>query len=91
VAFWLTLLTIICLLAMQAVYWIFVHPVNKVWVQGQSMSGLGSGFFGLGRTGVKTGTGAPEWTEFRHRWEYAHLVRAGLVAVSFLALVIAIS
>jgi hypothetical protein len=54
------------------------------------MSAFGSGFFGLGRP-VKSGTHEPDWTDFRHHWEYAHLVRAGLVVVSFLALVVAIS
>jgi hypothetical protein len=89
--FWLTLLAVVCLLGMQGVYWIFVHPVNKVWVQGESMSALGSGFFALGGPRVQSKTRAPEWTQFRNRWEHAHLVRAGLVTVSFLALVIAIS
>lgn len=41
-AFWLTLLAFVCLLSMQAVYWIVVHPVNKVWVQGESMSAFGA-------------------------------------------------
>src|SRR6266581_4714287 len=44
VAFWLTLLALLCLLGLQAVYWIFVHPVNKVWIKGESMKALGSGF-----------------------------------------------
>jgi len=90
-AFWLTVLVGLCLLFMQAVYWIFVHPVNTVWVEGESMGALGSGFFGFGRPAVQSGTHAPDWTDFRRRWEYAHLVRASLVAIGFLALIVAIS
>jgi hypothetical protein len=76
---------------MQVVYWIFIHPVNKVWLQGETLGGFGSGFFGFGRTRIQTGAQPPEWTSLRNRWEYAHVARAGLAAVSFIALVIAIS
>lgn len=87
-AFWLTLVSLIGLIGMQGVYWIVIHPVNKVWVQGEKLSGLGSGFFGLGQARAKTGGSAPDWTALRNRWERAHLVRATLVSVSFVALVI---
>jgi hypothetical protein len=32
-----------------------------------------------------------DWTALRDRWEYAQVARAGLAALSFLALVIAIA
>ena len=32
-----------------------------------------------------------EWTALRDQWEYSHVARAGLVAVSFVALRIAVS
>jgi hypothetical protein len=37
------------------------------------------------------GRGGPEWTAVRDRWEYGHVLRAGLTAVSFLALVVALT
>ena len=43
--FWLTLVALLGLVSMQAVYWLFTHPVNKFWLQGEKLSGLGSGFF----------------------------------------------
>jgi hypothetical protein len=86
-AFWLVLIASIGMLAMNLVYWIAVHPVNKHWVTGQPMSAAGAAFFGAG--GAQTGS-APEWTALRDRWEYAHLVRAILASVSLLALVISL-
>jgi hypothetical protein len=32
-AFWLTLAALVGLIGMQAVYWIFTHPVNRFWLQ----------------------------------------------------------
>lgn len=65
--------------------------VNKVWLQGEAVGNVGSGFFSLGRSRIQTGTRAHEWTRLRDRWEYGHVARAVLVAVSFIALVIASS
>jgi hypothetical protein len=51
VAFYLSLAALGGLIAMQAVYWVLVHPVNKVWLEsaleGKTLSRLGSGFFSL--------------------------------------------
>jgi hypothetical protein len=33
------------LIGMQAVYWLFTHPVNTFWVEGQSLDRFSSGFF----------------------------------------------
>ncbi|MGH7368765.1 MAG: hypothetical protein ACREKQ_02100 [Candidatus Rokuibacteriota bacterium] len=32
-----------------------------------------------------------DWTDLRNRWEYSHVARAGLSAVSLIALVLALS
>ena len=34
--FWLTLVALLSLAAMQAVYWLVTHPVNQVWVEGSN-------------------------------------------------------
>jgi hypothetical protein len=44
-AFWLTLAALMGLIGMQAVYWLWTHPVNRFWLQGQSLGNFGSGFF----------------------------------------------
>lgn len=92
--FWLTLVSLIGLIGMHAVYWLFTHPVNNFWLQDQKLSGLSSGFFSLGSAGKQdnqSDTSAVDWTNLRDRWEYSHVARAGLAFLSFIALVITIS
>jgi hypothetical protein len=77
---------------MHAVYWFFTHPVNNVWLQGEKLHSLGSGFFSFASTSHRSGESRPvDWTDLRDRWEYSHVARAGLVVLSFIALLIAIS
>jgi hypothetical protein len=93
-AFWLTLVALLGLIGMQGVYWLLTHPVNQFWLQGTQVSGVGSGFFSLAsasRWGPQGETRPVDWTEWRDRWEYSHVVRAGLATMSLIALVIAIS
>ena len=92
--FWLTLVALFGLIGMQAVYWLLTHPVNKFWLQDEKLSGLSSGFFSFASvsgTGRQSATHPVDWAGLRDRWEYSHVVRAGLSAVSLIALVIAIS
>ncbi|MBD1919332.1 hypothetical protein [Phormidium sp. FACHB-77] len=35
--FWLILVALLGLLGMQAVYWLVTHPVNKFWVEGETL------------------------------------------------------
>jgi Anthrone oxygenase len=92
--FWLTLVALLGLIGVHAVYWLFTHPVNNFWLQGEKLSSLGSLFFSSGSSSrrVRPGeTGPVDWTNLRDRWEYSHVVRAGLAVLSFIPLVIAIS
>src|SRR2546423_14716396 len=45
--FWLTLAALVGLMGTQIIYWVFVHPINKVWLRNQSLGSVGSGFFSL--------------------------------------------
>jgi hypothetical protein len=81
--FWLALCALLGFIAMQAVYWLFTHPVNKAWVAGEKLSGAGAGFFALG-----SGDAGGDWKALRRRWEISHLVRASLASASFLALTV---
>jgi hypothetical protein len=83
--FWLTAAALAGIAAMQAVYWIFTHPVNKVWLQGRSLGAAGSGFFSF----ASGESDAHDWEQLRSRWEYSHVARAAFAAVSFTVLVIA--
>jgi len=91
--FWWTLVALLGLIIMHAVYWVFTHPVNDFWLRGERLSSLGSGFFAVGSAAGKPGRHGEirpvEWTDLRDRWEYSHVARAGLAAFSFIALVIA--
>ena len=91
--FWLTLAALLGLIGMQATYWLFTHPVNKFWLRGQKLSGLGLGFFSFGanRSRLQNQPHSPDWTRLRDRWEYSHVARAGLALASLAALVIAVS
>jgi Domain of unknown function (DUF1772) len=84
--FWLTLVALLGLVGMQAVYWLVTHPVNKFWVEGTDLNQLGSSFFSFG---VENNTASPEWTTLRNRWEYSHVARAIFALTSLVALVIA--
>jgi len=92
--FWLTLVGLLGLIGMHAVYWLFTHPVNNFWLQDKKLSRVGSSFFSLfsASTRGRPSEAAPvNWTELRDRWEYSHVARAGLATLSFIALAIAIS
>jgi hypothetical protein len=86
--FWLVVLALLGAVATHAVYWIRIHPVNRYWVEGQSMGSAGTGFFGVS---TKSEGPAPDWTALRDRWEYSHLARAVLTSVSFVALVVSLA
>jgi Domain of unknown function (DUF1772) len=91
--FWLILAALLGLIAMQAVYWLFTHPVNQFWVAGVNLNRFSSGFFSFGanRSRVQNEARPPDWTDLRDRWEYSHVARAGCAVASFIALLIAIS
>ncbi len=88
VDFWLTLTALLGLIGMQAAYWLFTHPLNQVWLKGENLSRVGSGFFSFASGGAPD---ALDWRRLRDRWEYSHVARAGFAAISFVALAIAIA
>lgn len=90
--FWLTLAALLGLVGMHAAYWILTHPVNKFWLEDERLSGLGAGFFSFASAGTRQDEPRPvNWTDLRDRWEYSHVVRAGLSAVSLVALAVAVA
>ncbi len=91
--FWLTLVALLGIIGMQAVYWIFTHPVNRFWLKGETLGSFGFGFFSFGakRSSSQKETHQTDWTEFRNRWEYSHVARAALAMLSLICLVIAFS
>jgi hypothetical protein len=92
-AFWLTLVAFLGLLGMEAVYWIWTHPVNQFWLEGEKLSDAGARFFSFGaqRSRLHHETRLADWTAWRDRWESSHVARAGLALVSLVALMSAIA
>jgi hypothetical protein len=90
-AFWWTLTGFIALMAMHAVYWVIIHPVNKYWLKDTQLQGFGGEFFSLDpmKKGAASEEGSEGWKKLRDKWEYSHVVRAVLAVVALIALIVA--
>jgi hypothetical protein len=88
--FWLTLVALLGLVGMQAVYWLLTHPVNQFWLEGETLNKFSAGFFSFGAN-QSSETRPVDWTDLRNQWEYSHVIRAGFALVSLIAIIIAIS
>jgi hypothetical protein len=93
-AFGWNLSALVALLARHATSWIVTHPVNKFWVRGQKLGGLGAGFFGVGKRGkdiAATANTDEVWASLRDRWEYSHVARAVFAGIALICLIVATS
>jgi hypothetical protein len=88
-SFWLTVSSCIALVAMHAIYWILIHPVNNFWVKDVNLQGAGAAFFAIGSM-KPARSGQVDWTYLRDRWEYSHAARACLAVAAFVSLVTAV-
>lgn len=89
-AFPWALLAFLSLLAMHLVFWTVTQPVNRHWVAGLPLSGAARSFFSAAE-GRRQNIGDGEWQHLRNRWEYSHIVRAVLAAVSLVSMTIAVA
>lgn len=92
-AFWWTLAGLVALVAMHGVYWTITHPTNKLWMKDQKVNKAGAKFFSSDpmRRGGAVQKGADDWTIFRDRWEYSHVLRAILTVIALIALTVAVA
>ncbi|WEX75435.1 DUF1772 domain-containing protein [Sinorhizobium numidicum] len=90
-AHWLTAAAFVALLAMHATYWILTHPVNNFWLKDTKLLRAGASFFKLGASRAPDAREDVDWTALRDRWEFSHVVRAGLGMVSLVLLVTAVA
>lgn len=88
--FWLTLVALLGLVGMQAVYWLLIHPVNQFWLEGENLSRFSAGFFSFGVNQTQQNKRAIDWTDLRNQWEYSHVIRAGFALISLVAIVISL-
>ena len=85
-AFWPTLVATLSMLTMHATYWVWTHPINKIWMRDREVEGVGARFFAAGWGGLA----GQDWTQLRDRWEYSHVARAVFAMVALIALLVAI-
>ena len=87
--FWLTLVALLGLVGMQAIYWLLAHPINQFWLEGENLNRFSAGFFSF--AAKRSHASRPvDWTDLRNQWEYSHVIRAGFALVSLVAIVIAV-
>ncbi|PRD42926.1 hypothetical protein C5748_14260 [Phyllobacterium phragmitis] len=82
------LIALLGTVAMNAIFWFAVQPVNSYWMEGHAVSSFAASFF---RIGAMREDQRLQWTRLRDRWEYSHLARAVASSVSLLALVISLA
>ena len=89
-SFWLTAIAVVGMIGMQIVFWIYTQPVNKFWLQKTTVGNPGARCFGFSFAG-HIPQDAGDWIRLRDRWEYSHIVRAGLVFLNFFSLLLALN
>jgi hypothetical protein len=92
--FALTLLAFVCLVTMHGVYWLFTHPINRLWLEGADLGSAGARFFGVAPTEHRVGERPHDeasWRRLRNRWERSHVVRAALGLLALAALIVSLA
>jgi hypothetical protein len=93
-AFWWSLAALLFLGVMHGIFWFVTHPVNRHWVATLRLPGAAQRFFSVDphrpESVIKVGQ-EDQWERLRNRWEYSHIIRAVLGAVSLLSLTIAVA
>jgi hypothetical protein len=88
-AFWLAFGALVALAAVNAIYWVVVHPVNNFWLKDLQLKSAGAGFFKAGASG-RDDAGEADWIAYRNRWEGGHVARAVLSLIALILLATAI-
>ena len=88
-SFWLVLAALVAIATAHGVYWLMTHPVNNFWLKETGLSATGSAFFGRGRRDEAARD--MDWRALRDRWEWSHVIRAGLSFVAFVLLAAAVA
>lgn len=70
--FWLTAGALAAAMATHLLYWLLTAPVNKVWLNDETLSTSAERFFGTGKHDAPPA----DWTVLRDRWEWSHNWRA---------------
>jgi Domain of unknown function (DUF1772) len=84
-AFWLASAALIALAAVNAIYWVVVHPVNNFWLKDFDLKGASGAFFKTGASG-RDRAEEVDWIAYRNRWEGGHVARAVLSLIALVLL-----
>lgn len=89
--FWLLLLSLVALAAVQVIFWFWVQPVNRIWLKDLQLGQAGAAFFGKQRQAPGGNPEAENWQALRDRWESGHVARAVFAIIALLLLTIAVT
>jgi Domain of unknown function (DUF1772) len=92
--FWLTLLALIAFAAVHIVFWIWVQPINKIWLKDINLGKASAAFFGTkaeAEPAIDGNHETPDWKALRNQWEFGHVIRAGLAMIGLALLAIAVT
>jgi hypothetical protein len=83
---WLLIAAFLLLLASDAIYWLFIFPLNRIWHREISLAAPSDAF--LAKFSLQA---EKHWPEARDIWEWAQVARAVLAVLSFIVLAVAFS
>jgi Domain of unknown function (DUF1772) len=89
--FWLLLLSLVALAAVQIIFWFWVQPVNRIWLRDLELGQAGAAFFGTQRQAPGGNPKAEGWQVLRDRWESGHVARAVFAIIGLLLLTVAVT
>jgi hypothetical protein len=83
--FWWTATSLGLLVLAHLTYWFVTHPVNNAWLENTQVTGAARLFFEVGSAHES------DWQHMRNLWEFSHVARAVLAALSFVSLLVAVT
>jgi hypothetical protein len=89
--FLLVVISLMCVVAMHAVYWVFTHPINRLWLERVEIGGLSERFFGRDLAKNHAYGDDEQWRRLRSRWERSHVARAALGLAAFVSLLVSVA
>lgn len=87
----LVVIALLCVVVMHVVYWVFTHPINRLWLQRVEIGGLSERFFGRDKVKSRAPGDDAVWGRLRSRWERSHVARAALGLAALVSLLVSLA
>ena len=81
----------LCMVAMHVVYWVFTHPINRLWLESVELGGASERFFGRDKVKARAPGDDEVWGRLRSRWERSHVARAALGVAALASLLLSLA